>query len=169
MKRKFNNEHIMWLTNNTYKKPREQIVKEFNEHFGSEFTLGQINALMKRHKIRTDYVCKESWFKKGSVPHNAVSILSETVDSNGYVKIKIKDNYWVYKHRYLYELYHNVKLKDDDVIMFLDKDKTNFSKDNLVLVSKSESMYLTNNFNDIENVELRKSCVLISKIEMKRR
>ena len=35
-------------------------------------------------------------------------------------------------HRYLYEMYHDVKLNDNDMIVFLDGNKNNF-----VLIKKS--------------------------------
>jgi len=49
---------------------------------------------------------------------------------------------FVFKHRHLYEKYHNVKLSDDDFIVFLDQDKNNFSKNNLYKVSSKINMIM---------------------------
>ena len=40
-------------------------------------------------------------------------------------------------HRYLYEMYHDVKLNDNDMIIFLDGNKKNFKKDNLYKITKT--------------------------------
>ena len=37
--------------------------------------------------------------------------------------VKIKDRVYMSMHRYLYEKYHDVKLNDNDMIVFLDGNK----------------------------------------------
>ena len=59
-------------------------------------------------------------------------------------QIKISKNKWEYKQRYLYEKYHNVKLKTDEQVIFLDQDRTNFDIDNLKVISRQESALMAN-------------------------
>ena len=44
----------------------------------------------------------------------------------------------------MYEQYHNVKLKDNEYVIFLDQDKNNFDINNLKVVSRKESAYMIN-------------------------
>lgn len=59
--------------------------------------------------------------------------------------IKISETEKVFKHRFLYEKYHNVVLSTDDIIVFLDGDKTNYNKENLYRVSRKVNFMMCNN------------------------
>lgn len=74
---------------------------------------------------------------------------------NGYVLVKVEDKKgrrgehvdrtnWQFKHRVLWEKYNGRKIRPDETVVFLDGDRTNFSKENLYLV-KTKWMPLLNN------------------------
>ena len=46
------------------------------------------------------------------------------------------------KSKYLYEKYHNVKTEKHDIIVFLDGDRKNYSKENLYRISRSILTYM---------------------------
>jgi hypothetical protein len=82
-------------------------------------------------------------------------------DNVWYVKVKCdkhklhKGNY-MKKSRYMYEKYHNVKLKDDEYVIHLDCDGDNFDKDNLYLINKNEMCYVKHEWWNITDKELKK-------------
>lgn len=54
----------------------------------------------------------------------------------GSVRIRIGKGKYQTKKRYLYEKYHNVKLNKNDVIIFLNHDFNDYSKENLVKIDR---------------------------------
>lgn len=58
----------------------------------------------------------------------------------GYVQIKIGKDKYTSKHRYLYEKYHNCKVPDSEIVVFLDGDKRNFDIDNLIKITRGEQV-----------------------------
>ena len=75
---------------------------------------------------------------------NTVPIGSETVKPDGMILLKVGKNKWMYKQRYIYEQYHNVKLSSKQMVIFLDGDRSNFDIDNLRVVDKSTFNVLAN-------------------------
>lgn len=68
-----------------------------------------------------------------------------------------KNKCYMRKNRYMYEKYHNVKLTNEDVILFLDGNIDNFEKDNLVKIHKNVSMMCVRHAGwDLCDVNLRK-------------
>lgn len=103
-------------------------------------------------------------FKKGNIPHNYRPVGSERITKDGYIEIKIEDpNKWQLKHRFVYEnIYGDIPAGHN--VMFADKNKRNFDKDNLILVSKGEGLIMNNNNLISEDKELTKTGHLLSKV-----
>jgi len=96
---------------------------------------------------------------------NNLPIGSERIMEDGSIYIKIAHNRWTYKQRYIYEKLYNVKLKEDDYIVCLDGDKTNFSKENLYKMTRWECAHLANFGHFKGKPELRKlACVTAKSI-----
>ena len=104
-------------------------------------------------------------FRKGHIPPNQQKIGTESVDSKGFVKVKIEEpNKWKLKHKLLYEKYHNVKLSDNDVVLFVDNNKRNFDKENLELINKSILLDINRNLNfDTDDIDIRKAVIALAK------
>jgi len=89
---------------------------------------------------------KKKQFKKGSTPHNALPVGSEVLRfckkaGRYYFMIKVEGiNSLVYKHVYIFEKYHNLKLKRGENVIFKDGNTANFSIDNLECISNVELM-----------------------------
>lgn len=153
-----------WILDN-YKKYKgvsfnwESFTKDFNETFDKNVSIVRMKAYLYH-----DNICVGRSSKK---PIN-IKPVGETIKTGDRQYIKINDdiqrgkNNYQLKQRYLYEQYHNCKLRDDEYIIFLDGNKTNYDKDNLVKLSKKELGHF--NFFKLENKELRKCAVVYSKI-----
>lgn len=92
---------------------------------------------------------------------------SESVNSKGYVEIKIAENTWVLKHRYLYEQYHNVKLDNSENVIFLDGNRNNFDKENLYVVSDTIVLRIGKNKGFYKDKDMTLSSIAIAKIKQK--
>jgi hypothetical protein len=69
---------------------------------------------------------------------------TEYTKSDGMVLVKVARNKWEYKQRLIYKEHYGVELTDEDYIIFLDNDRTNFSIDNLQCVSRRVASILSN-------------------------
>lgn len=96
-----------------------------------------------------------------------VPIGTEYIKKDGMVLIKISSNKWMYKQRFIYEQYYNVHLKNDDYIIFLDQNRNNFDINNLKLISRKESAYLSNQKIFSKNKEATELGIKIAKLHYK--
>lgn len=79
-------------------------------------------------------------FKKGNLPHNTRADGDLSLRSDGYIWVRIDKAKWELLHRVIYARHHEVTLKTEDNIIFLDGNRTNFDISNLKLVSNEELM-----------------------------
>lgn len=102
-------------------------------------TKKQLQLYLSKRKIRyKDYnVSKVRDMSK-------LPIGSEYVKDDGMVLVKVAKDKWEYKQRVIYEQYYGVDLTDNDYIIFLDQDRSNFSIDNLKKVTRRESSIVAN-------------------------
>lgn len=114
------------------------------------FEKGQ--APLNKGKKWDDYVSKEgqvnsrkTTFKKGRVPLHTKPIGSCYVDCDGYLYVKVRDKGTRYGMNGKWQQYHHLVWIDaygpipkGKVVMFLDRNKSNFDIDNLKLVSRKE-------------------------------
>ncbi len=106
-----------------------------------------------KRKIRyKDYCENKSHHSLG----NKIPIGSEYKRPDGMVFVKVAKDKWIYKQRLVYENYYNVKLDENDFIIFLDGNRNNYDINNLKRVSRRESAVMINNglfFNEPELTE----------------
>ena len=96
----------------------------------------------------------ETRFKPGSKPNNTVPIGAESVDKDGYLKRKVRDDAptgmtrknWRFVHVLKWEEYHGRSVPPKHVVRLKDGDKRNFARENLVLVSMAENAILNKFF-----------------------
>lgn len=103
-------------------------------------------------------------FKKGHKPVNYRKIGEERINVYGYVEVKTKEpTKWELKHRVLYRNY-NGSIPKNHIVIFADGNRLNFSKDNLVAISRNENLILNRKKLKFDNKELTKSGILIAKV-----
>ena len=144
---------------------RKEITDLMNEKFEYKFRTQQIVGAIKRYGYDTGF---NGRFQKGHEPWNKKKVGDETVDIYGYTKVKVGEpNVWEFKQRIMYEKYHNIKLTQDDVVIFADQNKLNFEKDNLILVSKKQLLEMNRNKLIFQDKELTKTGANIAELMMK--
>lgn len=137
IKRIFNQEMLDYLMHHG----EEHIIKDWlnivNLKFNENFTLKELQHYFVRHHIPIKYEMENR--RNNAI---ALPIGSERIKSDGMHQIKIGEHKWINKQRYLYEQHYNVKLRNDEYVIFLDQDKTNFDINNLKVISRKESAYM---------------------------
>lgn len=137
VKRRFNinqysEEEIKFLTENYEKMTFKEMVEIMEEKFGKKRDVSSIqhycNNVLKLVG-KTNNGCygkrpKEEYYKEGEMLGG----------KRRYVKIDNKNKVIIAK--YYYEKYYNVKVKKEDLVIFLDGDKNNLQKENLYLIDR---------------------------------
>ena len=108
-------------------------------------------------------------FKKGNRPPQYRPVGSIRHQADGYTYIKVANpSKWMIYQRYVYEKAHNCHLKKNQIVIFLDGDKSNFDLSNLMAVTRKEAMIINHERLQVKgNQELSKTGALIAKLKVK--
>lgn len=164
-------EQIKFIKEGYREMDKHELTKFFNNHFGTDKGVNQIEAFIDNHKIRSGRtgrfkkghkswnnglagtgVCKPNsgCFKKGCVPGNTVPMYTERLNKEGFVEIKVPvtNPYTKAKSRFMHKQVWiweqaNGPVPENHVIRFLDGDKTNCAIENLGLFTRAESLEMT--------------------------
>ena len=165
----------------TYK----EIVNVMSEKFNIEYTETQIGAALKRYNLTTGIDRKfkkgihpwnkgrkgymganETSFKPGDVPYNWRPVGSERVGVDGYTEVKTENGKWKLKHRLKYKEYYG-SIPKGYVVVFANGDKSDFSKENLIAISRNK-LKTMNKYKLIKNdIEGTKTGTIIADIIIK--
>lgn len=176
---------ISFIKENVKGKSLSELTTLVNQTFATAYTEAQIKSFKTNRSLSsglTGYFSKghiphnkglkgicssgseKGWFKKGHTPKNHRPVGSERIDTDGYVYIKIKEpRTWVLKHVHTYEK-HNGPIPQGMMVTFKDGNKQNCNIENLLLMSRSESMIMTSFQLRSKNTELMETGLLVSKI-----
>lgn len=176
----------------SWNRSSKDIVRMFNDHFKLDMSCNSIVGAMKRNNIKTGRTgcfskghiphnkgkkmspevyekAKATMFKKGNIPPNYRPVGSERTTVDGYREIKVADpNKWELKHRYIYEQHYG-KIPKEDIVIFLDNDKTNFDINNLKRISRKEHLYMNKNNFRFDDRDTTDAAVNIAKLAIKTR
>lgn len=163
MKRnRYTKEFEEFVKENASKYNREDLRQLVQKKYNVVISKDSFRRYLNRHKIISLYNIANNIRKVYKLP-----IGTERVTSEGtFVKIAQPD-IWRRKTRVMYEKYHNCKLEADDYIVFLNQDRSDFSKDNLIKSSRSEIAYLHNCNTFSNNPELTKLGILSARLMIK--
>lgn len=166
MRRKINPELKEYLETFAKQLTIDELLPKVNKIFNENYTRLQLQKYLWRNRIKYKYQNENK--KRNNVYNKPIG--SERTN-DGLTQVKVANNRWEYKQRYIYEQYYKVKLKDDEYIIFLDSDRTNFNIDNLKLATRKESAYLgafkVNNDIDKLSKEETKTILLTAKLNIK--
>lgn len=131
IREKFSEEQNNWIKENFMKFHHKELTELFNDKFNTEWKVSQISYhCVVNLNLRAKPEEKECYKCAVSKP-----VWTEVIGEKGFIEIKLPNGKWVLKHRYLWEQYHNKKVPDKHYVIFLDGNRENFSKENLVCLS----------------------------------
>lgn len=146
---KWTQAEIKWLEANICNYSWRKIQNAFNLHFEENLSQRSIEAACLRNGI-THGRKNEQGFIKGERNYYSPTrpIYSERTDSRGRVYIKVDEKVtknaltnWVQKNRYVYEQHYG-KLKPNEQVIHLNKNKSDCRIENLYKVSRAVNMML---------------------------
>jgi len=135
------------------------------------------NAAFNKGKTWDEYMSKKgqenskkTWFSstdrsKQNSNNKPFPLFSERIDVDGYTLIKIENpSKWVFKHKWLYEQYHNCKVPKGFVVTFLDGNKQNLDINNLAMISQNQNKIMNKRKLRYENAELTKAGIKVTQL-----
>lgn len=184
----FTPEQDQFIRDNNFGHTSIEIANMINDAFGLSIIPEQIKAFRARYKLPScgltgrfekgiipfnkgmkmpGHGAKQTFFKIGHRPKNALPVGTVMMKADGYIYEKIAEpNKWMPKHVLVWEAANGARPKDTAII-FLDRNRTNFAIENLACVSRAELARLNQNNLIHENAEISKAGVLIAKIMTK--
>lgn len=135
--------------------------KALSNEFGREFKRSEIYSAIRRY-IRTGL--RPAYAGEGGC--NRKPIGTESIAHGEYLSLKVGDGEWEFKHRALYKQYYG-EIPEGYVVVFANKDRTDFSKENLIAVDKNK-LKIMNKYNLLkEDIEATKTGTIIADIIIK--
>ena len=165
MKRnRYTKEFEEFVKNNVSKYKKEEFRLLLQDRYNIQLSSDALRRYLNKHHITEKYIDykKSNVRDRGKCPVGAEQITKDGV----FIKVAQPD-IWRRKTRVMYEKYHNCKLEADDHIVFLNQDRSDFSKDNLIKSSRSEIAYLHNCNTFSNNPELTKLGILSARLMIK--
>lgn len=113
----------------------EELAKAMNEKFGTNLTRRLVAGFVSYNKYSTNHYKAHRTARQK--PLNSERWRRSHQGEAGYWEVKVAEpNVWRPKSCILWEQYHNKKVPEDGMIVYLDGDHNNFAQDNLLLVSR---------------------------------
>ncbi len=164
-------EKLKWLEQSkSLYQDREDILNAFNKYFNTSVSLRTLGLVCNKFRIvlpKANRLLRKSleasWISSRGFTEKAIGDDISWGNNLTFIKVsdsKITSQRYVLKNRYLYEQYHDIKLKSGDCVVHLDGDKTNYTKDNLYLITRSinaimtkYSLYSKDSFNTLSRIK----------------
>lgn len=163
VRNKYSKEFEDYVKSKSSKLTKCEMIQEIEKDFDIKLSKSTFEKYLYRHKIKCkDYnPTKARDMKKAPIGY-------EYTKPDGMILVKVQNpDVWDYKQRVIYEKYHNVKLTNDDFIIFKNQNRNDFSIDNLIKITRHESAIISNYKMYSKNPELTKLGVLVSKLMIK--
>lgn len=164
MRNKYTKEFEDFVRKNVSKYTKEEFVLLLENKFNLKISVDILRRYLNKHHIKERYLDYKEYNKRDVLKY---PIGTEKMTSEGiFVKVAQPD-VWRRKARIMYEKYHNCKLKEDEYIVFLNQDKNDCSKDNLIKSSRKEIAYLNVCKTFSKNPNLTKLGLLSARLTIK--
>lgn len=162
VKRWWTNEEIAFL-----KKKREegktfsQVAKLMEKKFNQSYTRAMIGSAVRRYANDENYK-----YRPGNQRYNWIELGTERIIPKGYTRVKTEDGVWELKHRVKY-IEYNGEIPKGKIIMFANGNKNDFSKENLIAVTKNQLKTMNRHNLLKDNIEASKTGLIIADIIIK--
>lgn len=164
MRNKYTKEFENFVRENVSKYKKEDLRQILQNKFDIKISGQALRRYLNRHHIKDRYI---DYMKNNRRNVYTSPIGTEKVTNEGvFIKVSQPD-VWRRKTKVMYEKYHDCKLNDTDYVIFLNQDRNDFSKENLMKVSKQEMTFLYNGKVYSTNPKLTELGILSSKLKIK--
>lgn len=163
MRNKYSKDFEEEMINLATTKTLNELLEVARENYYYTITKNQLRQYLYKRDIKY----KDYQKTKANDMSRFKPLYSERIKPDGMIQVKVGTRKWEYKQRLIYSQYYNVELTDDDYIIFLDQDRTNFDINNLKRISRHESSILANQKIFSTNPEVTKTGIEVAKLIIK--
>ena len=164
------------------------MTEKIKEKYGIEYTAQQIKSYYANHGFNSGLTgrwekgkeaynkgkklppeqcekIKRTSFKPGHVPHNQVEV-GTIIFTGQYYKIKTAEpNKWEFCHRLVYKEAYG-EIPKGMIVSFLDGDVSNYTPENLILISQEENACMNINHMRSRSAEVTQSAAVWARLKM---
>lgn len=166
MRNRYTKEFQEFVKENISKYTKEDFRLLLEDKFNMNISMEALRRYLNRNHIAGKYLDYRECNVRHKGGYTRPIGAEQVVDDGVFIKVAQPDK-WRRKSRVMYEKYHNCKLKDDEYIIFLNQDRNDYSKDNLIKSSRKEIAYLHNNKTFSSNPELTRTGILSARLTIK--
>lgn len=159
----YSNDIYEFLCKNASSHTIKELVKIIKEKFNIDIEKKKLAQYCIKMKIQYKYEKPKK--SHSNIPTKIGTIVNKT--DGDYLKIKTDNHKWEYLQRKIYEKLHNVKLKEDEYVIFLNQNRRDFSKENLKVVSRKTSAILSNDNLISTNKDIMKLSIITAQLKSK--
>ena len=163
MRNKYSEKFEEEMRNLAHSMTLNELLNVANTQYNYQITNTQLRQYLYKRQIKYKDYNKNMKRNMG----NKIPLGTERIKPDGMIQVKVAPNKWEYKNRLIYEKYHNIKLKSDDFIIFLDQDRTNFDIKNLKRISRHESSILSNQKIFSQNPKVTETGIEVARLIIK--
>lgn len=139
----------------------QTIIELFNKRFAPAITESHVSNFIYKKKLRLG----RRGHRPGRAAYNKLSVGSEYVTTTGRIRVKTAPGQWRLKQRVIWESEYG-SIPRNHVVIFLDGNHQNFNLENLMAVSKNESMALTKNELRSSDPDLTRSGLALTRLNL---
>lgn len=137
-----------------------EIAEAMRELFGCERSVQSISQQRYRMGL-------PSPGNLGQTPHNLRNAGEEQANPDGRIKVKDCDGRWVDKARVVWERVNGRKLPEKCVVVFADRNRSNYDPDNLVCVERAHLATINKFGLQFYDADSLQACVAFAKVRSK--
>lgn len=164
MKNRYSKEFEKFVRENISDYTKEEFKLLLEDKFNINLSSQALRRYLNRHNIQNRYI---DYNKNNARDVYKCPIGTERTTNEGtFVKVAYPD-VWRRKTKVMYEKHHKCKLADTDYVIFLNQNRNDFRKENLMKVSHKEMSYLYNGKTFSKNPRLTELGILSAKLLIK--
>lgn len=146
---------------------RREVIEMYNKKFNENMTFNEYMAFRKKYGLKNEVNQK---FDGSNInPNPPAPIGHEIIYYNKglkRIKVKVGENKWVEKTRYIYEQHYG-KIPDNCFIIFLDGNRDNYNIENLKCITTKQHRTMAGNKLYFGNKDLTETGIDVAKLMIK--
>lgn len=128
----FKKEVRQYIFDHYQEKPYKEMQQELQNIFKKQYTTRQLKSFYYKHNLKNN---RNTKMKNGKNNINYKKIGSEKTDFKKRVLVKTDENCWEFKSKVVLRK-NDIHLKEDECVIFLDRNNKNFNLDNMFIVNR---------------------------------
>lgn len=163
----YTQEEMNYLKNIFWGNSFKDVIKKYNKKFNKNMDFNEYMAFRRKYKLKNGI--SQKFDGANPNPNPPAPIGHEIIYYNKglkRIKVKVGENKWVEKTRYIYEQHYG-KIPDNCFIIFLDGNRDNYNIENLKCITTKQHRTMAGNKLYFDNKDLTETGIAVAKLMIK--